>query len=69
MEKKVDDRLRIGQKISALRREQGLTQQELANRTGLTRTHLSRIENGLYGASIDMLQLIAEALGKKIDMV
>ena len=34
---------RIGQRITALRKMEGISQQELAERAGLTRQHIGRI--------------------------
>lgn len=62
-------RERIGKRISTLRKIQGLTQEELAMRTGLQRTHISRIENGKYAVTLETLQTIAKALNHKVDLV
>ena len=35
---------RMGQRITALRKLAGISQQELADRAGLTRQHIGRIE-------------------------
>lgn len=61
-------RERIGQRIANLRKEQGMTQAELAERTGIQRAHITRIEAGRYSVGIDLLQKIAEALGKNVDL-
>ena len=61
-------RERIGQRIAQLRKEQGMTQAELAERTGIQRAHITRIEAGRYSVGIDLLQKIAEALGKNVDL-
>ncbi|GAB4418351.1 MAG: hypothetical protein OHK0039_29700 [Bacteroidia bacterium] len=37
---------RVGQRISQLRKELDMTQQELADRIGTQKSHISRIENG-----------------------
>lgn len=63
------ERERIGQRIAEIRREQNITQEELAMRTNLRNTHISRIERGYYSVGFDTLQTIAEALGKRIDLV
>jgi transcriptional regulator with XRE-family HTH domain len=46
-----------------------MTQTELAERTGLQRSHIVRLEQGRYGATIDVLSSIAEVLGKRVDFV
>lgn len=63
------ERKRIGQRIKALRTEMKLTQGELAERSGLQLTHISRIEAGKYSVGIDTLSAIANVLGKQLDFV
>lgn len=62
-------RQRIGQRIAALRKLQGLTQAQLAEKAGIQRTHVIRIEGGKYAVTIDVLQAIAEALGLTLDLI
>lgn len=61
--------MRIGQRIADLRKEKNLTQQDIADKTGLQRNHVSRIEKGRYSVGFDTLQAIAEALGGTIDII
>ena len=61
------ERLRIGQRIAELRKEQNLTQTQLAERCGLQQAHIARIEAGRYSVGLDTLAQIADALGMKID--
>ena len=67
--KNEEQRQRIGQRIATLRKEKGMTQQDLADVTGLLRNHISRIEQGRYSVGFDTLQAIAEALGGTIDII
>lgn len=70
--KVVDDnreRIRIGQRIADIRKQQGMTQAQLAEATGLLQPNIARIENGRYGITLDVLARIAQALGKRIDLV
>ena len=60
---------RIGQRVAALRRLAGLSQAELADRAGIQRSHLSRIESGRYDVTLPILQFIAEALGMTVDII
>jgi len=61
---------RIGQRITALRKLEGISQQELADRAGLTRQHIGRIEKGeLVSVAYVTIQQIAEALGMTVDIV
>lgn len=48
------------------RREAGLTQKELAEKTGIQQANLSRIENGNGNPSVMTLNRIAQGLGKKL---
>jgi transcriptional regulator with XRE-family HTH domain len=80
MIKNEQERQRIGQRIADIRkdiewtdaagiRRTGMTQTELAERTGLQRSHIVRLEQGRYGATIDVLSSIADVLGKRVDFV
>ena len=53
----------IGDKIKRLRLEHGLTQEELADRSELTKGYISQVERDLASPSIATLQDILEALG------
>jgi transcriptional regulator with XRE-family HTH domain len=64
-----EERQRIGQRIADLRKQKGMTQQDLADITGNQRNHISRIESGKYSVGFDTLQAIAEAIGGTIDIV
>ena len=67
--KNEEQRQRIGQRIAELRTSQGMTQQDVADKTGLLRQHISRIEAGKYSVGFDTLQAIAEALNGTIDII
>lgn len=80
MIKNEQERVRIGQRIADLRkttewtdaagiRRMGMTQAELAERSGLQRSHIVRLEKGAYGATIDVLSAIAGALGMTVDFI
>ena len=64
-----EERQRMGHRIADLRKQNGMTQQDLANKTGMQRNHISRIESGKYSVGFDTLQLIAEQFGLKVDIV
>jgi len=57
--------LRISRKIIELRKSKQWTISDLANATGMNRSNISRIENGHYAASIDVLSRIAHAFDCK----
>ena len=69
MSTKEETRKRIGQRVRALRTQARLTQQELADRAGLQRTHISRIEDGAFGSQVETIQQVAEALGMTVDII
>lgn len=59
----------LGRKIKQFREEAELTQQQLADRAGITRANVNRIEGGSYSTGQDILSKVAQALGKKLDIV
>ncbi len=54
---------RIGQRIKTLRQEKGMTSTLLAQRSGMKRPNLSRLESGKHVPSLETLERVAEALG------
>ena len=69
MEKDYEARKRIGERIRQLRMERGMSQIELAEKTGLVQPHIPRIEQGRYSVGFDTLQAIAKALGCTVDII
>jgi transcriptional regulator with XRE-family HTH domain len=68
-EQRQQTRDRIGLRIVALRKLRGWSQAELAERAGLGRTHISRIEAGRYAMTLETMQSLAEALGMTVDII
>jgi DNA-binding XRE family transcriptional regulator len=60
------NRKRIGKLIADTRRRQGLSIRELAVRSGVSYQNITKIENGRYNVSIDILDKLCKALGLKI---
>lgn len=58
--------VRIGRRIRVLRTERGWTQVMLADHAGLTREHLSELENGKKEIGARTLDRIAKALEVKL---
>lgn len=54
---------KLGARVAALRAEVGITQAELARRTGINRPNIARIENGRYGSIPHTLTIMRLALG------
>jgi transcriptional regulator with XRE-family HTH domain len=69
MIKNEQERQRIGHDIAQLRKEQGMTQQDLADRVEMQRAHIARIEAGRYSVGLDTLTAIVQALGKRLAFV
>lgn len=58
---------KVGAKIAAIRKDMGLLQKELAEKTGTSQIHISRIEKGISSPSFEIITKIAEALCCKTD--
>ena len=54
--------------IVAARQEQNLTQQELADRTGIDRSDISKLENGSANPSLRTLKRLAAGLGMQLQI-
>ncbi len=59
----MDTKTTIGRFIRKLREQKQLTQEQLANKTGITYQHLSGMENGRENFTVDILESLAHALG------
>ena len=57
-----DLRRAFGQQVKALRREQGLSQEQLAERASLHWTYISEVERGLRAPSLDVVGRLAAGL-------
>src|SRR3546814_19218663 len=56
----------VGARLRDVRRERGLTLDELASRSGMSMSTLSRLESGKRQASLEMLLLLTRQLGLRI---
>lgn len=54
--------------IIAARQEQHLTQQELADKTGIDRSDISKLENGSANPSLRTLKRLADGLGMQLQI-
>lgn len=59
-------RKKIGERIAMLRKEKGWTLNDLSQASGINTSNLSRIERGIINVGVDMLGVIAKALGCNI---
>lgn len=58
---------KFGSGLKNLRKDKGLSQQELASTAGLDRAYISSVENGKQNVSIGAVAKLAHALGVSID--
>jgi len=56
-------------KVAALRRERGITQEELADALEVSRQTISSIENGRYNPSLELAFRIARFFGLTIEEI
>jgi transcriptional regulator with XRE-family HTH domain len=60
----------VALQIASLRRNQGLSQKDLARKVGTSQQQISRLESPSYeGHSISMLRRVAEALDAEVNVV
>lgn len=63
---KLRPRYEVISQIIDARKEQNMTQAELAKRVGTQKSNISRLESGNYNPSLDFLIKVARSLGKNI---
>lgn len=59
----------MGQMVMAARKQEKMSQSELAAKVGTNKTYISRIERGLIEPGIGIFCQIANALGMRLEMV
>jgi len=59
----MDMRKLVGRNVARLRRERGLTQEEVAERSGFSQQYLSSLERGQRNPTVITLYELAQALG------
>ena len=57
----------VGNRIRALRKDRGWTQDVFGDKSGLNRAHVGEIERGESNVTIQTLKLIADTLRVKIE--
>lgn len=60
------ERERIGKMVAETRNSKGYTIRGLAELCGISYQNITKIENGKYNVSIDILSKVANALGYEI---
>ncbi|OLP58928.1 transcriptional regulator [Xaviernesmea oryzae] len=59
----MDMRTLVGRNFARLRKEKGLTQEQIEARSGFSQQYLSNLENGRRNPTVITLYELAEALG------
>src|ERR1022692_911450 len=62
------ERFRLARRFAETRRKRGLTQKRLSAKTGIHQSEISSLENGQANSTFRTLQVLAAALGGKIDL-
>lgn len=58
---------KLGVMLQELRKEQGMTQEQLADKCGTTKTYISRIENDASDIRLStLMRIISEGLGGRL---
>lgn len=65
---KLKPRYEAIEQIIRARKEQNMTQAELARKVGTQKSNISRLESGNYNPSLDFLIKVSEALGKSLSV-
>ncbi len=60
---------KIAEAFMTARHEQGLTQQELGKKVGLTQNAITRLESGTSNPKLSTLKQVASGLGMKLTLV
>lgn len=69
MREKKEINVRVGANIQRLREERHYTQEELSEKLGVTPNHLSAIERGVSGISLELMERLCHALGATADHI
>lgn len=63
------NQIKTGKFIAALRKEKGMTQEQLGERLCVTNKTISRWENGNYMPNVEMMSLLSKELGVSINEI
>lgn len=68
-EEPTDIRTTIADRIRELRKQNGFTQRDLAERSGVSRRTIQALEAGTVSPRLDLLEKLAEAMGYTVNLV
>lgn len=69
MQSKKPINVRVGGNIQQLREERHYTQEELSEKIGVSPNHLSAIERGVSGISLELLEKLCQVLSTTADYI
>ena len=69
MDRHYKDYIQIGLNILRCRKEQGLTQEQLADMTGYSRNHIQRVETAASKPTVGLLLDLSEALNIPVEQL
>lgn len=64
-----DTLARLGMQMRKARKARGFTQEQLADRSGVSVRHIAKIEKGEINPSFEVLSALAAALGRSFDAI
>lgn len=59
----------FGYAVKSARHKRGLTQQALADQTGISKRHIAKVENGVSNPSFEIVSILAIHLSLSVDKV
>lgn len=62
----LEDEYNLVKAIIQLRKDAGLTQAQMAEKTGIDQSNISKLENGKLNPTFEMLEKLAKPLQKKV---
>lgn len=70
----IPDKIKIlrentAREMKDIRKEQKITQNELAEKIGTKKSNISRFESGKYNPTLDFMAKMADGLGKEIKII
>ena len=58
----------VGRQYAVARKDKGLTQQQVADVSGVKRPNIARLEGGKHSPTVDMLARVAASMGMQLEI-
>ena len=65
----VEPKLQLARFLADARREKGMTQEQLAELSGVSANDICLIENGKFDLSLHIIELLASVFGKRLQLL